>query len=87
MRNANVRHKLFYFILSSDFNAYLKQVKITLSTMDKILYFFTSDEYDLIFFTVVNRGCSDNLGHNFFPKRSGMHRSCLTLRNGRTHVK
>ena len=47
---------------------------------EKISYFFTSDEYDLYFFTVANGGCFDNLGLNFFQQRSGVHRSCLTLR-------
>ena len=54
---------------------------------EKISYFFTSDGYDLYFFTVANRSCLDNLGLNFFQKRSGMHRSCLTLRYGCTRVK
>ena len=60
---------------------------------ENISYFFTSDEYDLYFFTVTvaNRGCFDNIGLtfllNFFQKRSGMHRPCLTLRYGCTHVK
>ena len=70
----------FYFIPSSEFNAYLKQVKVILSTVKKYRIFFTSDEYGLYFFTVANRGCFDNLGLNFFPKISGMHRSCLTSR-------
>ena len=34
-----------YFILSSEFNAYLKQIKVILSTVKKISYFFTSDKY------------------------------------------
>ena len=50
-------------------------------------YIFTSDEEDLYFFTVANRGCFDNVGLNFFLKRYGMHRSWLTLRYGSTHVK
>ena len=37
---------------------------------EKISYFFTSDEYDIYFFTVANRGCFDNLGLYFFQKRS-----------------
>ena len=67
-----------YFIPSSEFNAYLKQIKAILSAVKKISYFFTSDEYDLYFFTVANRDCFDNLGL-FFQKRSGMQSSCLTL--------
>ena len=63
---------IIYFIPSSEFSAYLKQIEV-------ISYFFTSDEYDLYFFTVANRGCFDNLGLNFFQERSGMHHSCLTL--------
>ena len=78
---------IIYFFRSSEFNAYLKQIKVVLSTVKKNIVFFTSDEYDLYFFTVANRGYFDNLGPNFFPKRSGMHCSCLTLRYGCTHVK
>ena len=38
---------------------------------EKISYVFTSDEYDLNFFTAANRGCFDKLGINdVFPKRS-----------------
>ena len=70
----------FYFIPSSELNAYPKQIKVTLSAVKRYRICFTSDEYDLYFFTVANRGCFDNLGLNFFQKRSGMHRSCLTLR-------
>ena len=77
----------FYLIPSSEFNAYLKQIKVTLSAVKKISYFFTSDEYDLYFFTAANRGCFDNLGLNFFQKRSGRHCSCLTLRYGSRYVK
>ena len=82
-------NKRFYFIFSSEFNAYLKQIKviILLSALKNITYFFTSDEYDLYFFTVANRGYFDNYGLNFFKKISGIHRSCLTLRYGSTHVK
>ena len=65
-----------YFIPCSEFNACQKQIKVILSAV-KISYFFTSDEYDLYFFTVVKRGCFDNLGLNFFKKRPGMHLSCL----------
>ena len=45
--------------------------------MPAALLFFTSDEYVLYFFTIANRGCFDNLGLNFFQKRSEMSRSCL----------
>ena len=72
----------FYFIPSSEFNAYLKQIKVILSAVKKYRIFFTSDENDLYFFTVANRGCFDNLGLNFFQKNSGMHPFCLTLRYG-----
>ena len=48
---------------------------------------FTSDEYELYFFPVANRRCFDNVGLNFFQKRSGMNRCGLTLRYGITHVK
>ena len=78
---------IFYFIPSREFNAYLKQIKVVLSTVKKYRFFFTSDEYDLYFFTAANRDYFENLGLNFFQKRFGMHRSCLTLRFGSTHVK
>ena len=38
-------------------------------------------------FTVANRNCFDNLGHTLSKRRPGTHRSCLTLRDGNTHVK
>ena len=79
--------KYFYFIPSSEFNAYLKQVKKVIVCSETISYFFTGDEYDVYFFTVANRGCFDNLGLNFFQNRSELHRSCLTLCYGSTHVK
>ena len=68
----------FYFISSSQFHAYLKQIKVILSAVKKKYYFFTSDEYGLYFFTVANRSCFDHLELHFFPKRSGMHYYCLT---------
>ena len=77
----------FYFILSNEFNAYLKQIKVILSAVKKISFFFTSDEYDLYFFTTANRGCSDNFELNFLPERFRMQLFCLALRYGRTHVK
>ena len=42
---------------------------MVLSTVKKISYFFTSDEYDLYVFTVANRGYFDNLGLHFFLKK------------------
>ena len=84
------RLQRFDFFLRSEFSVNLKQIKLILSTVIKSyfhLIFFNSDEYALYFFTVANRDSFDSLGLNFFPKRSGMHRSCLTLRYGRTHVK
>ena len=77
---------MIFFIPRNEFNVYLKQIKVILSAVKKISYLFTSDEYDFILFTIANRGCFDNLGFTFFPKRSGMHRSCLTLYYGRSHV-
>ena len=65
-----------YFIPSSDFNAYPKQTKVILSAVKKYPIFFTSDEYDLYFFTVANRGCFNNLVLTFFQKKSGVHCSC-----------
>ena len=44
-----IYNKAFYFIPSSDFNAYLKQIKVILSAVKKYRIFFTSDEYDLYF--------------------------------------
>ena len=35
---------LFYFISSSEFNTYLNQIKVILSAVKKISYYFTSDE-------------------------------------------
>ena len=71
-----------YFIPSSEFNAYLKLIKVVLSKVKKyrkkvnilyilldglrflgfikISYFFTSDEYDLYFFTAAKKGYFDN---------------------------
>ena len=51
----------FYFIPSSDFNAYLKQIKVILSAVKTYRIFFTSDECDLYFFTAANKGYFDNL--------------------------
>ena len=49
------RKTFLYFIPISEVNAYLKQIKVLLPTMTKISYFFTSEEYDLYFFTAANR--------------------------------
>ena len=67
-----VRKLTFHFIPSSESSAYLKQIKGILSAVKKyrILYFFTSDEYDFYVFTVANRGCFDNFWLDFFQKRS-----------------
>ena len=54
LRNAVLRS--FYFIPSSEFNAYLKQISDIVYS-EKISYFFTKDEYDVYFFTVANGGC------------------------------
>ena len=45
---------------------------ISINSCEKTVIYttFTSDEYDIYFFTVANRGYFDNLGLNFFPKRS-----------------
>ena len=34
-----VRKKIFYFILSSEFNAYLKEIKVIFPTVKKIIFF------------------------------------------------
>ena len=47
-----------YFIPSSEFNAYLKQIKVLLSAVKNVSYFFTSDKYDLCFFTVTTEAVS-----------------------------
>ena len=86
-KNIGVLRPFQDFIPSSESNAYLKQIKVILSAVKKYRIFFTSDEYDLYFFTVANRGCFDNLGLNFFQKRSGMHRTCLASCYGSMHVK
>ena len=54
-----------YFTPHSEFNAYLKQIKVILSAVKKY-FFFTSDEYNLYFFTAANGGCFNNFGLNFF---------------------
>ena len=72
----------FYSIPSSEFNAYLKQIKVLLSTVKKYRIFFTSEENDLYFFTATDRGYFDNSGLlslYFFQKRSGIHRSYLAF--------
>ena len=48
-----------------------KADKSVIAYSEKISYFFTSEEYDIYFFTAANRGYFDNSGLNFFPKRSG----------------
>ena len=54
---AEEKNLRFYFIPSSEFNAYLQQIQVILSAVENII-FFTSDEYDLYFFTVANRAVS-----------------------------
>ena len=80
---------MIYFIPSSEFNAYLKQIKVVLSAVKKYRIFFTSDEYDLYFFTVANRGCFDNLGLNFFPEKmwNALFLSDITLRKYARRIK
>ena len=63
-----------YFIPSSEFNAYLTQIKVILSVVKTCI--FLPVTYAMYIFS--NRGCFDNLGLNFLQKRSGMHISCLT---------
>ena len=78
--------KTLNFISSSEFNAYLKQIKVILSAV-KNVFFFTSDEYNFILFHRSKQRLFYNLGLNFFQKNSGMYSSSLTLRYGSTHVK
>ena len=47
-QNFKVKQK-FYFITSSEFNAYQMWVKLVFFYGEKISYFFTSDWYDLYF--------------------------------------
>ena len=77
----------FYFIPSSEFNAYLKQIKVILSAVKRDRIFSLVTNTINIFFTAANRGCFDTIGLNFFSKRFEIQRSCLTLRYGRTYVK
>ena len=74
------RDKNIYFIPSSEFNAYLKHIKVILSAVKKYRNFslVTSTLYTVYFFTAAHRGCVDNLGLYLFQKRSGM--SDITLR-------
>ena len=65
----------FYFIPSSEFNAYLMQIKVILSTVKKYRIFSRVTNTIFIFFTVVNSSCFDNLGLIFVPKRPG---ACFT---------
>ena len=94
----NVKHKSMKFQLHKKKNFSLvysaqrsqcisKADKRVIAYSEKISYFFTSEEYDLYFFTAANRGYFVNSGLYFFSKRSGMHRSYLALRYGCTHVK
>ena len=58
----------FYFIPSSEFNAYLKQIKVILSAVKKYRIFSLVTNTIYIFFTIANRGCFDNLGLNTHVK-------------------
>ena len=49
LRDATSYDKMFYFITSSEFNAYQMWVKLVFFYSEKISYFFTSDWYDLYF--------------------------------------
>ena len=59
-----------------------KADKSDIDFSEKLLYFFTSDEYDLHFFTIANRGCLDNLGVYFFQNKiwNARYLSDITLR-------
>ena len=76
----------FYFIPSSEFHAYLKQIKVLFSAVKKISYVFTKDQYDIYFFTAANKSCFENFGLNCLQIRFEMYRSCLTVRYGCMHV-
>ena len=83
LRNLNLTNDIqIYF-----FSAYVKQIKVILSTVKKYLIFFTSDEYDLYFFNVANKGCFDNSGLNFFPRRYGMHGNTVLVWHFATDVR
>ena len=68
----------FFFVFLCYFGIICSQsvclVLFVLKVYREINNFFTSDEYDLYFFTAANRSYFDNLGFDFFfQKRSGMH--------------
>ena len=50
--------KTLNFISSSEFNAYLKQIKVILSAVKNIVFFSLVTNTILYFFTVANKGCS-----------------------------
>ena len=61
--------KRVYFISSSDFNAYLREIKVLLSTVKRYRIFSLVTNTICIFFTAVNRGCLDNLVSNLVSSR------------------
>ena len=59
---------LFYFIPSSEFNAYLKQIKVILSALKIYRIFFTSAEYD-IYFSLQQTEAVSTIQGLFFPEK------------------
>ena len=57
-------HHIYYFVLSSEFNACLEQIKVILSTVKKNCNFSPVTNAIYVFFTVSYRGCFENLGHS-----------------------
>ena len=60
--------EIFYFIPSSEFNAYLKQVILSAVKKYRIFSLVMNTIY---IFSLAKRGCFNNVGLNFFKKRSG----------------
>ena len=56
--------KYFFFILLTT-QCIPKADKSDIVYSEKISYCFTSDEYDISFFTAANRGYFDKIGFNF----------------------
>ena len=58
----------FYFIPSSEFNAYLKQIKVLLSAVKKYhIFLLVTDK--IYIFSLQQTSCLDNLGLNFLPEK------------------
>ena len=76
-----------YFIPSSEFNAYLKQIKVILSAVKKYRIFSLVTNIIYMFSLQQTEAVLTILGSISFPKKFGMQCSCPTLCYGRTQVK